>query len=60
MEEDHQHELDRHLLEKEAYMDEMEEMLDTILCSQPGFNLDELFTPVLTQMVYDSYSVEIS
>ena len=39
----------------------MEEMLETIPSSQPGFNPDELFTPVLTQneehtsiLAYDS------
>ena len=44
MEEDHQHEVDRNMLEKEAYIDEMEKMLDTIPSSQPGFDPDELFT----------------
>ena len=48
MEEDYQHQIERKVVEKEAYMDEMEAMLDSIPSSQPGFNPDELFTPVLS------------
>ena len=61
MEEDHQYQVKRNVVEKEAYMDEMEAMLDSIPSSQPGFNPDELFTPVLSQndehtsiLAYDS------
>ena len=49
MEEDHQQQVERNVVEKEACMDEMKEMLDSIPSSQPGFNPDELFTPVLSQ-----------
>ena len=48
MEEDHQQQVHRNMVLNEAYMDEMEEMLDTMPCSQPGFDPDDLLTPVLT------------
>ena len=37
------------MLEKEAYTDKIEEMLEPIPSSQPGFDPFEFFTPVLTQ-----------
>ena len=48
MEEDHQQQVHCNMVLNEAYMDEMEEMLDTIPCSQPGFDPDDLFTPIPT------------
>ena len=62
MEEDHQQQVDHDMLVHEAYMDEMEQMLDTIPCSQPGFDPDELLTPVQSNnddhtsiLAYDTY-----
>ena len=53
--------LHRSMVLHKAYMDEMEEMLDTMPCSQPGFDPDDLLTPVLTHnddhtsiLAYDS------
>ena len=48
MEEDHQQQVHHNMVLHEAYMDEMEEMLDTMPCSQPGFDPDDLLTPGLT------------
>ena len=61
MEEDHQQQVHRNMVLHEACMNEMEEMLDTMPCSQPGFDPDDLLTPVVTHnddhtsiLAYDS------
>ena len=46
IEEDHQHQIEREMVEKEAYLDEMEEMLYTIPSTQPAFEPDDIFTPI--------------
>ena len=60
MEKDYENKRDRYLVAKNAFMDEMEDIMDSMPCTQPGFDPSGLFTPVLTQddhtsiLAYDS------
>ena len=49
MEEDYQNQRDREMVAKNAFMDDMEDIMDTLPSTQPGFDPRELLTPVLTQ-----------
>ena len=48
MEEDYENKRDRYLVAKNAFMDDMEDIMDTLPSTQPGFDPRELLTPVVS------------
>ena len=48
MEKDYENKRDRYLVAKNAFMDDMEDIMDTLPSTQPGFDPRELLTPVVS------------
>ena len=61
IEQDYKKQRERAMIENEAFLDEIEDIMDSMPCTQPGFDPSGLFTPVWTQdddhtsiLAYDS------
>ena len=61
IEHDYKKQRERAMIENEAFLDEIEDIMDSMPCTQPGFDPSGLFTPVWTQdddhtsiLAYDS------
>ena len=49
IEQDYNNQRERAMEQQEAFLDDMEDIMDSMPCTQPGFDPSELFTPVKTQ-----------